>query len=92
MLGKGLGLLATIPFFYALAAISNIALRAFGFGLSGYAARLALFWALPAWLAARFGRVGLLVPLLTGLVFGRFVLGMQSVLLPIHQVIEDIHR
>lgn len=48
MLGKGLGLLATIPFFYALAAISNIALRAFGFGLSGYAARLALFWALVA--------------------------------------------
>ncbi|SEN73967.1 Apolipoprotein N-acyltransferase [Gemmobacter aquatilis] len=39
--------------------MAPFALALMGFGL-------ALFWALPAWLAARFGRAGLIVPLLTG--------------------------
>jgi hypothetical protein len=43
---RGLAVLATIPFWYALAALSRIVARALGGQGSWYAARLALFWAL----------------------------------------------
>lgn len=43
-----LGLLVTIPFWYALAALSRLMARAMGGRGSWYGARLALFWALVA--------------------------------------------
>jgi hypothetical protein len=48
LLGLALGLLATIPFFYGLAAFSHILARAFGAKGSWHGARLALFWSLVA--------------------------------------------
>lgn len=48
MLGVGLGLLATIPFLYALAALSSLGMRSLGAIVSGYGARIALFWSLVA--------------------------------------------
>lgn len=48
MLARGLAVLATIPFWYALAAISRLLARVFGGQGSWYGARLALFWALAA--------------------------------------------
>lgn len=48
LLAKALGLLATIPVFYGLAALSHLVTRAFGGQGSWYGARLALFWALVA--------------------------------------------
>lgn len=65
MLAIGLGLLATIPVFYALAWISQFAVRKFG---AGYGARIALFWSLVA--------VSPLV-LLVGLVAGMIGSGPQ---------------
>ena len=42
-----LGLVFVLPlFFYGLAAVSQIVTRAFGLRISGYGARVALFWAL----------------------------------------------
>jgi len=68
MLAKGLGLLATIPVFYGLAALSQLAMRGVG---GGYGARIALFWSLVA--------VSPLV-LLVGLVAGMIGTGNQLVL------------
>ena len=48
LLARGLGLLATIPVLYGLAALSHLAMRALGGQGTGYGARLALFWALVA--------------------------------------------
>lgn len=46
MLARGLALLATIPFWYALAALSRLVARMLGGQGSWYGARMALFWAL----------------------------------------------
>lgn len=49
LLGLAFGLLATLPFFYALAALSHVVARGLGArGGSWYGARLALFWSLVA--------------------------------------------
>lgn len=48
LLAKALGLLATIPVLYGLAALSHLVTRVFGGQGSWYGARLALFWALVA--------------------------------------------
>ncbi len=46
MLARALALLATIPFWYGLAALSRLLARTFGGQGNWYGARLALFWAL----------------------------------------------
>lgn len=46
LLARALAVLATIPIWYALAALSRLVARALGGNGSWYAARLALFWAL----------------------------------------------
>lgn len=46
MVAAGLGLLATLPLWYALAALSRLIAGALGGQGSWYGARLALFWAL----------------------------------------------
>jgi hypothetical protein len=46
LLGRGMAVLATIPLWYGLAALSRIVARALGGKGGWYAARLALFWAL----------------------------------------------
>ena len=46
LLGRGLAVLATIPLWYGLAALSRIIARLLGGQGSWYGARLALFWAL----------------------------------------------
>jgi Yip1 domain len=46
LLGRGLAVLATIPLWYGLAALSRIVARALGGQGGWYGARLALFWAL----------------------------------------------
>jgi hypothetical protein len=46
LLPRALAVLATIPFFYGLAALSRLVARALGGQGSWYAARLSLFWAL----------------------------------------------
>lgn len=46
ILPRALAVLATIPFWYALAALSRLVARALGGQGSWYAARIALFWAL----------------------------------------------
>jgi hypothetical protein len=46
LLGRALAVLATIPVFYALAALSRLIARAMGGRGTWYSARLALFWAL----------------------------------------------
>lgn len=46
VLARGLAVLATIPLWYGLAALSRLVARAFGGQGSWYSARLALFWAL----------------------------------------------
>ncbi len=46
ILGRGLAVLATIPLWYGLAAISRLVARALGGKGSWYSARIALFWAL----------------------------------------------
>lgn len=48
ILGTAMGLLATIPFLYGLAALSHLVARACGGQGSWYGARLALFWGLVA--------------------------------------------
>lgn len=48
LLAKALGLLATIPLFYGLAALSRLVGKAVGGRGTWYGARLALFWALVA--------------------------------------------
>lgn len=48
VLPRAMAILATIPLWYGLAAISRLIARAMGGRGSGYAARLALFWALAA--------------------------------------------
>lgn len=48
LLAAGLGLMATIPLWYGLAALSRLAARAFGGQGDWYGARVALFWALAA--------------------------------------------
>ena len=48
LLALALGILATIPFWYGLAAVSRLVIGAFGGKLSWYGARLALFWSLAA--------------------------------------------
>lgn len=48
LLALGLGLLATIPAWYLLATLSRLVSRVFGGQGTGYAARIALFWALVA--------------------------------------------
>ncbi len=61
ILGRGLAVLATIPLWYGLAAVSRVIARAMGGKGTWYAARIALFWALAT--------VGPLM-LLQGLVIG----------------------
>jgi hypothetical protein len=46
LLARGLAVLATIPLWYGLAALSRLVARALGGQGSWYAARVALFWAL----------------------------------------------
>lgn len=46
ILPRALAVLATIPLWYGLAALSRVVARAFGGRGSWYAARIALFWAL----------------------------------------------
>lgn len=46
LLPRGLAVLATIPLWYGLAALSHLVARAMGGQGSWYSARLALFWAL----------------------------------------------
>ena len=46
LFAAALGLLATLPIWYLLAAVSHLIARAFGGKGSNYGARLALFWAL----------------------------------------------
>lgn len=46
MVAAGLGLLATIPFWYGLAALSRLIAKVLGGRGSWYGARVALFWAL----------------------------------------------
>ena len=46
ILGRGLAVLATIPLWYGLAAVSRLVARALGGKGSWYSARIALFWAL----------------------------------------------
>lgn len=46
LLGRALAVLATIPLWYGLAALSHLVSRALGGNGNWYAARLALFWAL----------------------------------------------
>jgi hypothetical protein len=46
LLPRALAVLATIPLWYGLAAVSRLIARVMGGGGSWYAARLALFWAL----------------------------------------------
>ena len=48
LLATALGLMAMIPFWYGLAAVSRLVARVFGGQGSWYGARLALFWALAA--------------------------------------------
>jgi hypothetical protein len=48
LLAAGLGLMATIPAWYGLAAVSRLVARAFGGQGDWYGARVALFWALAA--------------------------------------------
>lgn len=61
ILGRGLAVLATIPLWYGLAALSRVVARIMGGKGSWYGARIALFWALAT--------VGPLM-LLQGLVIG----------------------
>lgn len=70
MVGTGLALLAMVPVFYALAAVSHLAARGLGGTGNGYGARLALFWALLA--AAP-------LMLLQGLVAGFLGTGVQLI-------------
>jgi len=46
ILARGLAILATIPLWYGLAALSRVVSRTFGGQGSWYGARIALFWAL----------------------------------------------
>jgi hypothetical protein len=46
ILARALAVLATIPFWYGLAALSRVVARALGGQGTWYAARIALFWAL----------------------------------------------
>lgn len=46
MVGTGLGLLAMVPIFYAIAALSHLICKTFGGQGGFYRARLALFWSL----------------------------------------------
>jgi hypothetical protein len=63
ILGRGLAVLATIPFWYGLAALSRVVARALGGQGSWYAARIALFWAL-----ATVGPLMLLQGLVAGMI------------------------
>ena len=46
LLGRAMAVLATVPFWYALAALGRIVARAMGGRGTWYGARIALFWAL----------------------------------------------
>jgi hypothetical protein len=48
LVAAGLGVLATIPLWYGLAALSHLVARAFGGQGGWYGARIALFWSLVA--------------------------------------------
>jgi len=82
LLGTGLALLATIPVFYALAALGHLVARAIGGRGDWYGARLALFWAMFAvsplmllqGLVAGFIGEGGQLAIVSGLVFVVFVL------------------
>lgn len=63
LLARGLAVLATIPIWYMLAAISRLVARAFGGQGTSYRARLALFWAL-----ATVGPLMLLQGLVAGMI------------------------
>ncbi len=69
LLAQALGLLASLPFWYGLAALSHLVARALGGGGTWYGARLALFWSLVATSP---------MVLLQGLTFGIIGAGMQS--------------
>jgi hypothetical protein len=69
LLGIAMGLVVTIPFFYALAALSHVVGRALGGKSTWFGARLALFWSLVA--------ASPLV-LLQGLVAGLIGAGVQN--------------
>lgn len=63
ILARALAVLATIPLWYALAAISRVVARAMGGQGSWYGARIALFWAL-----ATVGPLMLLQGLVSGMI------------------------
>lgn len=63
ILGRGLAVLATIPLWYGLAALSRLIARVLGGQGSWYSARIALFWAL-----ATVGPLMLLQGLVTGMI------------------------
>ena len=83
LLARGcvLALLATVPVFYALAALAHLVARLFGAKGSWYGARIALFWALLAvsplmllqGLVAGFLGQGVQLSLISGLVFVAFL-------------------
>lgn len=90
VLAAALGLLATLPVFYALAALGTLIARALGLSLGHYRGRIALFWAalasVPAMLVQGLvlglvgpGAAATLIGLAVALVFlGFWVLGLQE--------------
>lgn len=81
LVGTAIALLATVPAFYALAALAHLVVRLFGARGSWYGARIALFWALLAvsplmllqGLVAGFLGQGMQLGLISGLVFVAFL-------------------
>lgn len=81
LVGTAIALLATIPAFYALAALAHLVAKLFGGKGSWYGARIALFWALLAvsplmllqGLVAGFLGQGMQLSLISGLVFVAFL-------------------
>ncbi|MPL99014.1 hypothetical protein SDC9_45226 [bioreactor metagenome] len=81
LVGTAIALLATVPVFYALAALAHLVARLFGAKGSWYGARIALFWALLAvsplmllqGLVAGFLGQGVQLSLISGLVFVAFL-------------------
>lgn len=82
LLGRAMAILATIPLWYALAAIGRLAARAMGGQGGWYGARLALFWALVTvtplvlllGLVAGMIGAGVQLSILGGLTFAAFLL------------------
>lgn len=76
ILARALAVLATIPFWYGLAALGHLAARAMGGQGTWYGARLALFWALAA-----VGPLMLLQGLVSGMIGAGPALTLVSLLI-----------